>query len=99
MGFFDGLPSMFVDTFGQTVEVRSETGGIVQINAIVRTEDDDQTLFEGGTVRGSRVLHARSEDVQHMKEGDQIFLGSDIYKAGALIRDRHGMTRIPMHTN
>lgn len=94
---FDDLPGIFTGTFGQVVEINSEIGATVEINAIIRTEDDDRSLFDGSTVRSSKVMHAQTADIAHMSEGDLVFIGTSIFKIGAKIDDRHGMTRMPLH--
>ena len=98
MSVLDGLPGIFTDTFGEAVIVPNGLGGINTITAIVRTQDDEEDLFETATIRGSKVLHAKTVDIEHVKDGSYIQVGPVMYLAGNPMDDRGGMSKIPLRT-
>lgn len=94
--YFDDLPDVFTETFGQDVTVPALGGGTTTITAIIRTEDGEQSIYDTPTVRGETVMHARTEDVSHMVADDEVTVDGVTYLASPGVDDRKGMTRIPL---
>lgn len=92
---FDGLADAFTGTFGQTVKIIPAHGSMREINAIFRTPSGGD-LLDPGIVTAETEIHARSADVQGVIYDDRI-IGDDVtYRAGAIMPDDKGMTRITL---
>lgn len=95
MALFDGLPDVFTGAFGQTVRVLPAYGAGRDIQAIFRRPSESD-LFEPGAVSTQTELHARTADVGDIRHGDAIKVNGTTYRAGTLVPDDKGMTRITL---
>lgn len=95
MSIFDGLPDVFTGAFGQTVRIFPATRPALDIQAIFRRPSEPD-LLDPGAVSTRTELHARTADLAGLRYDDRINVGGVTYRAGAIIPDDKGMTRVTL---
>lgn len=87
---FDGLPGIFTGALGRTVTVMPSLGLARQITAIFTARSQD----EEGIVQPVPALHARSDDVTDLADGDEIQIDGRTYVVRTPRPDGQGMTTL-----
>lgn len=87
---FDGLPDIFIGTFGQAVILHPTTGNPVETSGIFNPRSVDEL----GMVQPGSVLHLKTADAQIIKDGDHIQIGDDWYFSRVERPDGKGMVPV-----
>lgn len=95
MPIFDGLPDVFTGAFGQAVRIFPTYGSSGDIQAIFR-KPNEPDLVDPGAVSSQTEIHARTADLVNLQHGDLIEVNGVTYRAGAMIPDDKGMTRVTL---
>lgn len=87
---FDGLPDVFIETFGQDVTIQPNGHAPTEIRAIFGNRSDP--LLD--TSYQEPVLRARSGDIAALSDGDPVTISGVSYVARTFEPDGKGMTTI-----
>ncbi|MEL6999840.1 MAG: hypothetical protein AAFP68_16390 [Pseudomonadota bacterium] len=98
MSIFDGLPDVFTGAFGQTVRIIPSYSSVRDIRAIFRTPSGGD-LLDPGVVTAETEIHARAADLEGVVYNDRVVVNGVTYRAGAIMPDDKGMTRITLRDN
>lgn len=96
---FDGLPDVFLDTFGQVVIVHPAANVMQEIRAIYRRSGVVDPLGEFGAVTHQATLSVATEIVTDipLAPGDLVEIDEcTLFRLAAPVPDAHGMTTFPL---
>ena len=85
---FDGLPDIFIGTFGQAVTLLPAGGQPVEATGIYQARSVDAL----GVVQPGATLHLRDGDAAAISDGDLVQIGDGWFKARVSEPDGKGMT-------
>lgn len=86
---FDGLSSIFVDTFGQAVTIHAELSDI-EVMGIFNPRSVDAL----GVSQPEAMLHLRTEDATHITNGIHVEISGQFYTCRVSDPDGKGMVPI-----
>lgn len=84
---FDGLPDIFIGTFGQAVTLHFDTGWQIQATGVFSPRSVDEL----GVIQPGAVLHLKASDATNITDGFRVQIGDDWYFARAERPDGKGM--------
>lgn len=88
---FDGLPDIFLGTFGQAVSIYPTDEQVIETTGIFR----NQAVDDLGVIQPGATLHLRASDATTMQDGDYIQIGDAWFRARPQSPDGKGM--VPVH--
>lgn len=95
MTIFDGLAEVFTGVLGQPVTVTPAGGSARMISAIFVARVTDDV----GVIMPMPGIHARSDDVSDLSDGDSISVDGVAYLAREIRPDGQGMTTIMLEAS
>lgn len=84
---FDGLPEIFVSTFGQAVSVAVGDGEYIETTGIYQPRSVDAL----GVSQPEAMLHLKADDAANISDGTLVQIGSDWFRARVAEPDGKGM--------